>query len=338
MTIVIASAPGKAIVSGEYVVLLGAPAISAAIDRRIHVVLEPGDCEYHSVRSPGLFDDAEFFIDTGNGALQWRDPNAAQRFKLFECVWHRCAPAVEGSLDIKIDSRSCFDENTGSKIGLGSSAAIASALTMAFSKLAKGTNDTTALAYAAHQDFQNNTGSGVDVATSLSGGVIEFVNDGQPAIRRLDPVDDLQLQFFWSGKASGTISQIGKFIGGSNSGHSNLRTTGLTDHAARAAKAWHSGSAVKILAAMTDYVAALVEFSDEHRLDIFAAGHDRMSALATDCGIVYKPCGAGGGDIGVAMATDEAQLQKFGERAEPLNFKALDCKIDWCGTAAESTP
>ena len=42
MTAVTASAPGKLFLAGEYVVLRGAPAVVAAIDRRVSLRFEPG--------------------------------------------------------------------------------------------------------------------------------------------------------------------------------------------------------------------------------------------------------------------------------------------------------
>lgn len=337
MTTVISSAPGKAILSGEYVVLLGAPAISAAIDRRVTVTIKHGESEYHSVRSPGLYNDADFFVDPGNGVLQWRDAGAEQRFQLFESVWRCCSPFAAKNLEVQIDSRPCFDEKSGSKLGLGSSAAIACALTIGLSELAEGPQDVSALAHAAHRDFQKNSGSGVDVATSLAGGLVEFSIVSQSEPSELNRVDDLLMQFFWSGKATATTRQVRKFLGGDNDVRSNARTAELIDHAFRVAAAWRSRSAAEILTAMADYVPALAQFSDEFGLDVFAAGHDQMSALATESGIVYKPCGAGGGDIGVAMAIDEAQLQVFCNQAEKLNFELLNCDIDRCGASVETS-
>ena len=44
MTIV-ASAPGKIVVSGEYAVLVGAPALAAAVDRRVRCAIDDGDAD-----------------------------------------------------------------------------------------------------------------------------------------------------------------------------------------------------------------------------------------------------------------------------------------------------
>ncbi|EIL96926.1 hypothetical protein UUA_16568, partial [Rhodanobacter thiooxydans LCS2] len=41
-------------------------------------------------------------------------------------------------------------------------------------------------------------------------------------------------------------------------------------------------------------------------------------------GVVYKTCGAGGGDIGIALATDTARLQAFRQAASAAGFPVLD--------------
>ena len=56
-----------------------------------------------------------------------------------------------------------------------------------------------------------------------------------------------------------------------------------------------------------------------------------FDGLAESRNIVYKPCGAGGGDIGIALATDSAQLNTFVERAAESGFRHLDFDIDMTG-------
>src|SRR5699024_8097262 len=69
------------------------------------------------------------------------------------------------------------------KLGLGSSAAVAAALTQALT-VAAGVSLTrealATLAIAAHRSAQNGTGSGGDVAASIFGGVISYIRDQAP--------------------------------------------------------------------------------------------------------------------------------------------------------------
>jgi phosphomevalonate kinase len=73
MTIVTASAPGKAVLSGEYVVLDGAPAIATALDRRARITLTSVAQECHSITAPGYLEGTWRFRQDRNGDFIWLD-------------------------------------------------------------------------------------------------------------------------------------------------------------------------------------------------------------------------------------------------------------------------
>lgn len=323
------SAPGKAVLSGEYAVLNGAPAIAMALDRRAEVSIALSEREFHCVRSPGYATGDYQFSVNDNGCLQWCDEQVAERFSLLEHVWRHCAPCVDGRLDITIDTQSFFDADSGAKVGIGSSAAVACALTVALAKIGNECVDLSASAFAAHRDFQNKLGSGVDVATSLNGGVVEYRVDDR---RHCEPIrwpQDICYQFFWSGNESATVNRIDYYRQAENSPVSMA----LATSAAEIVGTWRSGRGTDILDALSSYVKCLVRVSDEYELGIFAAGHAQMLALASDTGIVYKPCGAGGGDIGIALAVDEDNLVDFRDQSFALGFTPIGCRIDLQGAA-----
>ena len=76
------------------------------------------------------------------------------------------------------------------------------------------------------------------------------------------------------------------------------------------------------------YTRALQRFDEVHGLGIFAAGHASLAERAAGDGLVYKPCGAGGGDIGVALATSRASLASFEKTAARSGFTRLELGID----------
>ena len=53
-----------------------------------------------------------------------------------------------------------------------------------------------------------------------------------------------------------------------------------------------------------------------------------MVDLAKTTSLMYKPCGSGGGDIGVALSKTKKDLQDFSQYARMKGFMPLDLEID----------
>src|SRR5690606_10501825 len=128
-----ASAPGKAVLSGEYAVLQGAPAIAMAVDCRARVTAESTAEDCHTVVSPGLTAEARFRCNE-RGSIDWLDehrngnrPNPDQ--VLFEYVWRNVQAMPSENLSFTLDTRRFFDPESSLKLGFGSSSALAAALT-----------------------------------------------------------------------------------------------------------------------------------------------------------------------------------------------------------------
>ncbi|MGI9291866.1 MAG: hypothetical protein ACR2QG_11420, partial [Gammaproteobacteria bacterium] len=156
----VVSAPGKLVLSGEYAVLEGAPAIAAAVDVRAEVRVEPADQFALQVVNTG--ERFGFDLD-GSGLLQWQqDPGE------FAGLLETAFIVLTDNLDVidpfvcSIDTRDFFaDTENGerTKIGVGSSAAVAVCLTAAF-QLIVGQAPAMTRAMEVHADFQNQQGSG----------------------------------------------------------------------------------------------------------------------------------------------------------------------------------
>jgi phosphomevalonate kinase len=98
---VIASAPGKLILTGEYAVLDGAPALVAAIDRRVL-----------ARRHTGPLGSSPFLVAVADAIARRRGADD---------------PAAKAAMEIVVDSSALYDDAT--KLGLGSSAAVTVAAT-----------------------------------------------------------------------------------------------------------------------------------------------------------------------------------------------------------------
>lgn len=325
MTSVSASAPGKVVLSGEYAVLRQAPAISTAVDCRAIARLVATEDSFHCVATPGHADGRWRFTANSAGEIDWLDEPPAGGLKLIEAAWLATVPRAPGGLSITVDTASFFTADSHVKLGLGSSAAAMTALIGALCQLDSGKNDTAVLVNEAHRALQHGLGSGVDVATSIRGGVIEF-RMGNPNVQsHYSWPDGLCYRFLWSGEPADTVSKIGKFhAAGSNDESSGALVAASED----AASVWAAGDAAEILGVFRHYIDTLRQFSIDHDLGIFDAGHDKMTALAASFDVVYKPCGAGGGDIGIALAIDESAMIRFCAQATTNGFQQLAVALD----------
>ena len=303
MTTVTTSAPGKVVLSGEYAVLDGAPAVSMAINRRAVVTLAPVADKKAAVRSVGLADRH----DTS----------------LFECAAKAARFCRAADYSFVLDTSAFIDAESGMKLGVGSSAALTVALVKSLCTLAADEADVGEIAAIAHLDFQQGVGSGVDIATSVAGGLVEF-RVQETGVTKLDWPTGLEFAMFWSGVAASTRDRVDRF----SASDAKPSRAVLSEEASAVAFAWKSGSADAVVAASRKYNEVLMTFSIDHDLGIFEAGHDVLARDAHADGLVYKPCGAGGGDVGIALATDHEQLKAFTKRAVASGFQQLDIELD----------
>jgi mevalonate kinase len=298
---VIASAPGKIVLSGEYAVLWDAPAICMAVNRRAVATVSPSDDGECHLVTPG-FDGME-------------------RYGLLDALLGGERPPNRYTLDT-----TAFVED-GRKTGIGSSAALMVALAAAIN----ASTDVAELAMAAHLRLQGGRGSGVDIATAVSGGLVEYTRSELRA-RPLHWPDGLVYRVIWTGVPASTERQLEK-LGAAAVGASR---SALLLVAPRMRDAWRSGDADAVLAEYVPYIGVLRQFSIDHDLGIFDAGHDELTDAAMVDGLVYKPAGAGGGDIGMLFGRSDAELDAFLQSNAGLINGVLDCALDSTGVRLEA--
>lgn len=324
--IVTASAPGKLVLSGEYAVLDGAPAICMAINRRARAAVVDIAGKISEVSVSGYSNETCQFQVSGE-RLQWLDER--EPVGVVDSVWRAANFAQSSGREINLDSTEFFDTMTQRKIGIGSSAAITVALCAATHNSAN-IDVLTPLAQRAHSNLQAGAGSGADIACSLHGGVIEYRMAGTSVVPLSWP-EDLAYRLLWTGVAASTRDKLAQ-LDASVSKPSRAR---LADASEAIATAWKSSDAQQIIAGYRDYCEHLHEFSSDHDLGIFDAGHEELWRAANVAGLTCKPCGAGGGDVGVLFGLDEAELDGFTDSQSNL-CSVIDCEISVSGVRIEA--
>lgn len=290
------SAPAKAVLSGEYAVLVGAPALVAALDRRVRCRL--------TVRQQGGWE----FLGTGHEMHQRmpRDELLASPADTLAGIVPQVLGATETPphVGVEIDSTACYQG--GVKLGVGSSAAVVASFATALSALA-GRRCRLDELLAVHGRLQGG-GSGLDVAAAAIGGVIRFAT-GKAVPVKLPR--DLSLRFVFAGHGTATAPMLARFHAWRKGEMpAALRTL---EHAAEQVAALASGGVAvgTFLEALALNAEALRHMDEAAGIGIFGSSHRAAARLAAKSGVIYKPCGAGGGDIGVAASDSRERLDAF---------------------------
>jgi phosphomevalonate kinase len=282
----IVRAPGKAILSGEYAVLHGAPAIAVAVDRDVVASEADGGEESPFVRAA-----KDYAAKNGGAPLG----------------------------NVRVDSTALYEG--GEKLGLGSSAAVTTAvvgLSLAKAERTLDPRAVFAIADAAHGEAQGTRGSGVDVACSVYGGAIRFVRkNGDVDVRSVDLPDGVRLTFIWAGQPASTAKMIEhvKALAESSPSRHEAAIRSLVSHAHAFASAVTANA----------YGQAMAALGEAAGCEIVTRPHTQLAALARRHGGAAKPSGAGGGDLGVAFTVGNDATQKLRDdvRAAGLTLLSL---------------
>ena len=308
--------------SGEYAVLAGAPALVLAVDRRVRCTLTPQSEGGWRIDGRGFAEQLTLAKEAAFAASPATTPGI---------LGQAMAPAAAPDhLHVVVDSSACYQR--GVKLGIGSSAAVVTALATAAAALGGGTMTLPAL-IAIHRAFQGG-GSGLDVAAAVTGGVIRF-QQGRVAPVRLPP--DLHLSFVFTGVGTRTAELLARFRAWRASGRPRPLEW-LLDAAHEVAGCVEdcTVTAETLVAALGEYAAVLQRLDRAAGIGIYGDGHLAALALAGSCGVVYKPSGAGGGDMGLALAADGARLAAFRQAASGTALTVVDLEVDADGVVVRT--
>ena len=339
-----ARAPAKLVLMGEYAVLHGAPAIVAAVNRLVHVALVPGTDGRWTVHTDlGGGQDGELTFDPASDAPAWTRP--------LETVITRAAASVgktPGELpggDITIESAALHVDAGETKLGLGSSAAVVTALSAALRaalvhwKLAGEAAPALADDLATHQAVQSGRGSGVDVAASVEGGVLRYaVVDGAPRAAPLALPEGVVFGVVWTGVPASTtafVKGVADWAAADPAAHDQA-IEDLAALAQQAVAACETGDAPAFLATVRAYREAMDALGQGAGLPIVSDAHRAIADLAETEGVAYKPSGAGGGDVGLLFAPSRPALVQAGRLAERAGYRLLDLDVHPVGVRVTS--
>lgn len=347
-----AQAPGKMILIGEYAVLEGAPALVCAMDCHARVSVVPNDINEFSVDAPSIGVKREPFVLNAAGRVRF-NPNLDEQYlrrlhffsAIFEALWQYSAahnvqlkPCV-----IYLDTAEFYSSELKTKFGFGSSAALTVSLIrvlLHFGGLDDDLSDDQLfeMALHIHHRAQGNMGSGIDVAASTFGGVIEYILEKKPEaltgqVTKLSPCPDLLVAAVWSGHSASTRKMV-RGVDQLKTDHPGIYQTmmqRLGEVSEQACQFYREGNGSDFLDSIRVYASLLSELGERSGVSIVTPAHQHIMEIAERAGAVYKPSGAGGGDIGVLFSQSPEILQWTEELLKDTPYRMLNQKISDTG-------
>lgn len=340
---IVASAPGKVVLLGEYAVLEGAPALVMAVPARAVVRMRAAGEDSCTLDAPDLgVHGQRFFFDEAR--LWWSPrlaPGMAARLRVLGAVFEDIGNRLQGGFPwcvIETDTRA-FVSPAGVKLGLGSSAAVAVATWAALRALASGRlaapEAVLEAVLEAHRSAQGGVGSGVDVAASCLGGVLVYRLERRsrgclPDCRRVALPKGLHIVGIHTGTAAATpelVRQVRELARRDPGAYRDLMS-GLAVLARAGCVAVERGDLEGLLAVSRAYRLVMAELGRLSGADILSAAHQRVQALVEQEGATYKPSGAGGGDLGLALMDDDTVAARVHAVAAAEGLLAMDLVPD----------
>ncbi|WP_163544701.1 phosphomevalonate kinase [Occultella kanbiaonis] len=352
-----ARAPGKLFIAGEYAVVEpGGDAVVVAVDRHVHVHLDPAERGRVDSDQPGW------------APLAWSRNAAgvvADDDRALDHVLSAIRTVEEFVIGLGIDPRnhslrisSDLDDADGRKYGLGSSGAVTVATIRAldeFYGLRLSPLEQFRLALLAIIEVAP-TSSGGDVAASSFGGWISYRSPDRAALAELrarDGVlaafrapwaplaitplpspDPLELVVGWTGAAASTaqlVDDVQAAVGaGTSAGPALPYERFLTESRARVADltaGLADGDPERVLVAVRAARRLLVALGTGLGVEIETPALTRLCDEAEAIGAAAKSSGAGGGDCGVVLAPSGTDLTPMLEGWQRAGVRRLTLAV-----------
>ncbi|WP_297005790.1 phosphomevalonate kinase [uncultured Corynebacterium sp.] len=330
-------APGKLYIAGEYAVVEpGYPAVLIAVDRYITVRVSPASADTGHITTDQNAGSRLEWYRQGSDMLIEPDQDQFSFVLAAVRVVEEAAVAFGVPLQVyDLDITSELDDDSGRKFGLGSSAAVTVATVRALCahyRLDLTRMEQLKLALLASIEVQR-SGSGGDVAASMFGGwiaytsfdrdwargqreqreLVELVKSEWPglSVRAVTPPESLRLLVGWTGSPASTSRLVGDV-------QSNKRGDAAWSYARFLAD---SRECVESFVASLDAAdtggvfagirrnrALLRELGEHTGTTIETPTLRRLIESAEDHGGAAKTSGAGGGDCGIVLIGENADI------------------------------
>ena len=365
--VITARAPGKLFIAGEYAVVTpGEPSVLVAVDRYLTARLTESRGA-GSIHSPEYGQVPLRWTRSGDGVAIDREHHPYD----YVLATITLAEELRAELglaprffDLRLDSG--LDDVTGRKFGLGSSAAVTVATAAAIDEfygfgLTRLELFKLALLATIHV---SPSASGADVAASTFGGWIGYRSPDRATLReraattsvaellrsddawdgleivRLPPPETLRLLVGWTGSPASTERLVDEIRRHARAGDVDLPAF-LLDSRACVSELWDAlnrGDDAATMTAVHDARRLLQQLGRQAGVDIETARLSALCDTAESVGAVGKSSGAGGGDCGIVLAPESADIAGLLRNWEAHDIRHLTISVHPPSSAPTTAP
>jgi phosphomevalonate kinase len=190
------------------------------------------------------------------------------------------------------------------------------------------------LALAAHRKAQGNLGSGIDIAASAFGGVLQYTVGINEQCEQLMPKtialwNELPFLIIFTGSSESTrrmVSGVGELKNKTPEIYSTIMRK-LEKTSKEGCLSYEQQDKEAFLKSIKDYYDFMDELGLKSGMPIISDVHQKIAKIVQQNKGVYKPSGAGSGDIGVAFSETSNTLINIRREIENSGFTCIDTKI-----------
>ncbi|MDC0186070.1 hypothetical protein OAK03_04475 [Gammaproteobacteria bacterium] len=324
------TAPGKIFLSGEYFVLDGSLATIMSTKQRVKVTIAD-QIDVDNIFYCSVIDQCFQFNVNNSYQVNWldEDPGEFGLFLELSITYMRVKPT---NTFFAIDSDDLYFQ--GTKIGLGSSAAISVAVLNAinnFYGLKLSENDLIHNSMELHKLHQGKNGSGLDIISShADSNLIECSKNMLSKYKwnALDWPKNLIIKGVITSQQSSTSSMIEKYNIAKQDNSQNFKSlySKMTQILKEFSEAWHQGNSSDILNLLKQQNILIKQLDHDFDLGIYTQEHNKILDLAESIDLFYKPSGAGGGDLGIIISDDALKIKKFSKKLSNMNHYVINLR------------